>query len=136
MERLLGAGSFGRVYLAHDDQLKRAVAIKVPRASMVSSAQKVDEFLHEARACATLDHANIVPVFDVGSSDTCPCFVVSKFIDGSDLEARLKSAPLALAQSIEIIATVADALHYAHKQGLVHRDIKPSNLLLDKMIAQ
>ena len=132
VERLLGAGSFGRVYLAHDDQLKRAVAIKVPRPSMVSSAQKVDEFLHEARASATLDHPNIVPVFDVGSSDTYPCFVVSKFIDGSDLEARLKSAPLALAQSIEIIATVADALHYAHNQNLVHRDIKPSNLLLDK----
>ena len=132
VDRLLGSGSFGRVYLAHDDQLKRAVAIKVPRPSMVSSAQKVDEFLHEARACATLDHPNIVPVFDVGSSDTYPCFVVSKFIDGSDLEARLKSAPLALAQSIEIIATVADALHYAHNQNLVHRDIKPSNLLLDK----
>ena len=132
VDRLLGSGSFGRVYLAHDDQLKRAVAIKVPRASMVSNAKRIEEFLHEARASATLDHPNIVPVFDVGSSDTYPCFVVSKFIDGSDLETRLKNAPLALAQSIEIIATVADALHYAHMQGLVHRDIKPSNLLLDK----
>jgi serine/threonine protein kinase/formylglycine-generating enzyme required for sulfatase activity len=131
VERLLGAGTSGRVYLAHDDQLQRQVAIKIPRLGEELSEAQVEEFLREARAAATLDHPNIVPVFDIGSSDSCQCFVVSKFIDGSDLEARMKSAPLSLAQSVEFVATVADALHYAHKNGLVHRDIKPSNLLLD-----
>lgn len=76
VERLLGVGSFGRVYLAHDDQLMRAVAIKVPRYNIAQHSEQVEEFLYEARAAAKLDHPNIIPVFDVGSDAGCPCFVV------------------------------------------------------------
>jgi serine/threonine protein kinase/formylglycine-generating enzyme required for sulfatase activity len=133
VEKVLGEGGFGRVYLAHDEQLSRPVAIKVPHARLVSQPGEAAAYLTEARTVANLDHPNIVPVYDVGTTEGCPCFVVSKFIDGTDLASRLKHSRLSLHEAVELVATVAEALHYAHKQGLVHRDIKPGNLLLDKI---
>jgi serine/threonine protein kinase/formylglycine-generating enzyme required for sulfatase activity len=132
VERLLGKGGFGLVYLAYDDQLQRPVAIKVPYPERVAQPEDAEAYLTEARAVAALDHPNIIPVHDVGSTDDCPFFVVSKYIDGMDLAARLKRSRLSLGEAVELAATVADALHQAHKQGLVHRDIKPGNLLLDR----
>ena len=82
-ERLLGEGGFGRVYLARDEQLQRPVAIKVPHAHLVAQAGDAETYLAEARTVASLDHPNIVPVFDVGNTEPFPCYVVSKFIDGS-----------------------------------------------------
>src|SRR5215471_636650 len=131
VERILGKGGFGLVYLAHDEQLQRLVAIKVPHHERVSTPGDAEAYLAEARAVANLDHPNIVPVHDVGSTEQFPCFVVSKFIDGTDLATRLQQSRLSLHEAVELTATVAEALHHAHKQGLVHRDIKPGNLLLD-----
>ncbi len=130
VERLLGAGGFGLVYLAHDDQLQRPVAIKVPHRKLVDRPEAAQAYLTEARTVANLDHPHIVPVHDVGSTEDCPFFVVSKYIDGTDLATRLKQSRLSLHESVELVATVAEALHHAHKQGLVHRDIKPGNILL------
>ncbi len=132
IERVLGQGGFGLVYLARDDQLQRLVAIKVPHAHRVSSSEDAEAYLTEARTVANLDHPHIVPVFDVGSSADCPCYVVSKYIDGTDLAKSLKQSRLSSHEAVELVATVAEALHHAHTQGLVHRDIKPSNILLDK----
>lgn len=132
IEQLLGKGGFGLVYLAHDDQLQRLVAIKVPHPQLVEKATDVEAYLIEARTVANLDHPNIVPVFDVGSTEAFPCFIVSKYIDGTDLATRLKQSRLSVHEAVELVATVGEALHHAHKQGLVHRDIKPSNILLDK----
>jgi serine/threonine protein kinase/formylglycine-generating enzyme required for sulfatase activity len=129
--KVLGEGGFGRVYLAHDEQLSRPVAIKVPHARLVAQPGEAAAYLTEARTVANLDHPNIVPVYDVGSTEQFPCFVVSKYIDGTDLASRLKRSRLLLHEAVDLAATVAEALHYAHKQGLVHRDIKPGNLLLD-----
>src|SRR6516164_6492916 len=131
IERVLGQGGFGIVYLAHDDQLRRPVALKVPHARLVAQAGDAEAYLTEARTVAGLDHPNIVPVYDVGSTEDCPCFVVSKYIDGSNLKAKVHRSRLSLEECAELVATVAEALHYAHKQGLVHRDIKPGSLLLD-----
>jgi serine/threonine protein kinase len=83
IERVLGKGGFGLVYLAHDDQLSRPVAIKVPHRNLVDRLEDAEAYLTEARTVANLDHPHIVPVFDVGSTEQFPFFVVSKYINGA-----------------------------------------------------
>ena len=129
--RRLGQGGFGRVYLAHDDDLDRPVAIKVPNPERITDPEDVEAFLIEAKILAKLDHPNIVPVHDVGRTEDGLCFVVSKLIEGSDLAVRIGQAKPSFRDSAELIAIVAEALHYAHTKGLVHRDIKPANILID-----
>jgi serine/threonine protein kinase len=132
VERILDHGGFGIVYLAHDDQLQRLVAIKVPHAHLVAQTADAEAYLTEARTVANLDHPHIVPVHDVGCTEQFPFYVVSKYIDGTDLAKRLKQSQLSLHDAVELVATVAEALHHAHKQGIIHRDIKPGNILLDQ----
>jgi serine/threonine protein kinase len=129
--RRLGQGGFGRVYLAHDDDLDRPVAIKVPNPERIAHPEDVEAYLNEARILAKLDHPHIVPVHDVGRTENGFCFVVSKLIEGSDLATRIGQARPSWRDSAGLIATIADALHYAHSRGLVHRDIKPANILID-----
>jgi serine/threonine protein kinase len=131
IEKVLGQGGFGLVCLAHDDQLQRLVAIKVPRRKLVDRPEAAEAYLAEARTVANLDHPHIVPVYDVGSTPDFPCFIVSKYIDGTDLATRIRQSRPSIHEAVELVATVAEALHHAHKQGLVHRDIKPGNILLD-----
>jgi hypothetical protein len=92
VERLLGQGSFGLVHLAHDEQLRRLVAIKVPRRQRVSSPENVEAYMAEARILASLGDPHIVPVFDVGSTDDGLCFVLSKYVEGSDLAQTIRRA--------------------------------------------
>jgi len=129
--RLLGQGGLGRVYLAHDDELDRMVAIKVPNPERIAGPEDVETYLAEARALARLDHPQIVPVYDVGRTADGLCYVVSKYIEGSDLADRLRQGRLSFRESAELVAVVAEALHHAHTRDLVHRDIKPANILLD-----
>src|SRR5271157_382861 len=129
--RRLGKGGFGEVFLAFDDDLDRPVAIKIPRSERVSQPEDIEAYLNEARVVASLDHPHIVPVYDVGRTDEGLCFVVSKFIEGNDLAKRIKEARPGVHDSVGLVATVAEALHFAHTRGLVHRDIKPGNILID-----
>src|SRR3954466_11048857 len=109
--RRLGQGGFGRVYLAHDDDLDRPVAIKVPNPERIPRPEDVEAYLNEARILARLDHPNIVPVHDVGRTEDGLCFVVSKLIEGSDLAVRIGEARPSCGDSAELVAAIADALH-------------------------
>jgi len=127
----LGKGGFGEVFLAHDDDLNRPVAIKVPHRERITKPEDVEEYLNEARILASLDHPHIVPVHDVGRTDDGLCFVVSKYVEGSDLATKFKESRPGYRETAGLVATVAEALHYAHTRGLVHRDIKPANILIE-----
>ena len=130
--RQLGKGSFGVVYLAQDSELKREVAIKVPSQQRLELAGGADSFLREARVVAALDHAGIVPVYDVGKLDTGECYVVSKYIPGGDLRKHLRECRPTGVEAARLISAIARSLHQAHRSGLVHRDIKPGNILIDQ----
>jgi serine/threonine protein kinase/formylglycine-generating enzyme required for sulfatase activity len=131
IERLLGEGGFGRVYLARDEQLHRLVAVKVPHPHLIANVQDADGYLVEARTAAGLDHPHIVPVFDVGGTADFPCFIVSKFIEGRTLAGAIRHDRPAPPVAAALVATIAEALQHAHQHGVVHRDIKPGNVLLD-----
>jgi serine/threonine protein kinase/Tol biopolymer transport system component len=129
IERELGAGGMATVYLAHDIKHGRKVAIKVlkPELAAVLGAER---FVVEIKTTAALQHPHILPLFDSGSADGF-LFYVMPFIDGETLRTRLdRETQLGVDEAIRIAHDVADALHYAHTQGVVHRDIKPENILL------
>jgi eukaryotic-like serine/threonine-protein kinase len=127
----IGEGGFGRVYRGFDTWLERPVAIKVPRVDRAVSGPEIDLCRLEARKVARLRHPNIVPVHDVGR-DGDTCFIVSEWIDGTNLEARIAAGRLPLRETLGIMIEVAEALGHAHERGFVHRDIKPANILLDR----
>ncbi len=129
--RLLGEGAFGRVFLARDDELQRDVAIKVPQPGRVARPEDLAQYVAEARTLAQLEHPGIVPVFDVGRTPDGLCYVVSRYVEGANLAARLKGPRLSLGDSLSLTVDVAEALGHAHAKGLVHRDVKPANILLD-----
>lgn len=132
VRKVLGEGSFGYVYLAHDRELDRRVAIKMPRPERLTDPQDVKSFLSEARLVAQLDHPHIVPVYDVDRTPDGLCYVVSKYIEGSSLAQVAAKAPFSPYEAAQLIGSLADAIHYAHTQGIVHRDLKPANVLIDR----
>jgi eukaryotic-like serine/threonine-protein kinase len=128
----IGRGSNGVVYSAHDPVLGREVAIKaVPLSSAGPNREQVEAgFLNEARAAGRLSHPHIVTIFDAGKSGDL-AYIAMERLHGRDLHDVLASGqPMPLRQAASLIARVADAVHYAHKRGLIHRDIKPSNVFL------
>lgn len=127
LDELIAEGGFAQVYRAYDRDLQRTVAIKLPKPSRLEST---DEFQAEARRVARLKHPSIVPVHDVGL-DGEHCFIVSEYVEGGSLADRLVHTRPAKEQVVRWIADIADALEYAHLNGVVHRDIKPANILID-----
>ena len=130
VDRVLGEGAFGRVYLAHDPELDRLVAIKVPRAGVFSSEQDADSFLEEAKHAARLSQPGIVTIHDAGREGRS-CFIVMEYVEGQSLEQTIAASRLSNPQIAELVAAIADALHHAHILGFVHRDLKPSNVIID-----
>ena len=126
----LGQGAFGSVFKARDNELDRVVAIKVPRTGSLGSSGDSDRFLREARSVAQLRHPSIVPVFEIGQDSGVP-YLVSEFVHGITLADLLTSERLSPRAAADLVAELADALDYAHKQGVIHRDVKPSNIMLE-----
>ncbi|MCA8995487.1 MAG: serine/threonine protein kinase, partial [Planctomycetaceae bacterium] len=132
VKRVLGKGGFGTVYHAYDPQLDRDVAVKVPLLSSLDTPELLERFLREARATATLRHANICPVYEIGELDQQP-YIVMAFIQGLPLSAFINpDKPLTERQVAIIIRKVALALETAHRENVIHRDIKPDNIMIDR----
>lgn len=127
--RRLGQGGMGSVYLAHDLDLDRQVALKVPQLSYMDDAL-VERFLREARAIAAFDHPNVCPVHDVGEIDGTP-YLTMAFIEGKPLSDRIRDGkPLPPREVADLVRELAEVLAYVHRQGVVHRDLKPANVML------
>jgi formylglycine-generating enzyme required for sulfatase activity len=131
VQRVLGEGSFGVVYLARDDDLQRDVAIKVPTARLLARPGAIDAYLREARIVASLRHEHIVRVFDFGRTEDGTCYIVSEYVEGGSLAGLLTRRRPTAGEAASLVADVAQALHHAHGHRLVHRDVKPGNLLLN-----
>jgi len=134
IERLLGSGSMGNVYLAHDADLDRPVAVKTLRDLALDAETRevfLSRFQNEARAAARLQHPNIVQIFDVGDDPEVGPYLVFEYVRGRTLKQELRmGGPLPRERLIELAQQVADALATAHAAGVIHRDLKPENLLI------
>jgi Protein kinase domain len=126
----LGAGAFGTVFRAYDPHLDREVALKVPNAGVLDSPKRIERFLREAKAAANLRHPHIVPVYDAGK-DGDRYYIASAFIDGQPLAETIEERGTEFKRAARIVRELADAVAYAHGQGVVHRDIKPANVMID-----
>lgn len=126
----LGRGGMATVYKAYHPVLDRYVAVKVLPRYFTHDATFFERFLQEAQAVARLRHHNIMQVYDFGREGDIP-YLVMEYLPGGTLQDRL-GKPLPLGEALRITRQVADALGYAHKQGIIHRDVKPSNVLLTK----
>src|SRR5262249_13539256 len=129
IEREIGRGGMGEVYLACDTRLDRPVALKRLPANFAGDADRVTRFQREARASSSLNHPNIVTIHEVAESDGQRC-IVSEFVDGKTLRELMRNGRLSLDQVLDIAIQTASALSAAHNAGIVHRDIKPENIMV------
>src|SRR5687767_14555009 len=129
IEREVGAGGMATVYLARDLKHDRKVALKVLRPEL-AAVLGTDRFLSEIQVTANLQHPHLLPLFDSGEADG-QLFYVMPYVEGESLRARLeRERQLPVDEAVRITVSVAGALDYAHRHGVVHRDLKPENILL------
>jgi len=124
-----GVGAFGSVWKAHDKELGRTVAVKVPRRDQLDE-RETQRFLQEARNAAQLKHPNIVSVYEVGCYEE-GVYIVAEYVEGQSLDELLKQQPPTAHQAAELCGVIAEAVHYAHEAGVIHRDLKPANIIVD-----
>jgi tetratricopeptide (TPR) repeat protein len=132
LDRKVGQGGMGEVYLAHQVSLDRRVAVKVLPRSLASQENFIERFQREAKAAANLIHPNVIQIYSIGVEQGTPYFAM-EFVEGEDLSDRLKRVKrLSYEDSVDVVSGVANALACAFEKNIVHRDIKPSNIMLDK----
>lgn len=131
IKKELGRGGMATVYRAFDPMFDREVALKVLPRELLHNSQFQKRFTREAKTIAKLEHAVIVPVYDVGEDDGQPYFVM-RIMSGGSLADTVAKGPLSLEETAAILERIAGGLDYAHKKGVVHRDLKPGNILFDE----
>ncbi|HYT95489.1 MAG TPA: serine/threonine-protein kinase [Gemmataceae bacterium] len=132
IRKRLAQGGMGAVYLAHDTQLDRPVALKVPHFSLEDDPTALERFYREARAAATLDHPNLCPVHDVGEVSGTH-YLTMAYIEGESLAERLDHGPMVSPrESAALVGKIAVAVGDAHAHGVIHRDLKPANIMLNR----
>jgi serine/threonine protein kinase/Tfp pilus assembly protein PilF len=130
VDRLIGVGGMGEVYLAEDATLARKVALKLLPERFSADPERVRRFQREARAASKLNHPNIITIYEVGE-DRSRHFIATEYIEGQTLRDRIASpAPMSVAEVLDIALGVASALATAHEASILHRDIKPENIML------
>ena len=129
IKELLGKGAMGSVYLAHDSQLDRRVAIKIPSFRGGDWEETVHRFFREARAMANVHHPNLCPIYDVGQIDN-RYYMSMAFIERRTLQKCMAEKEFNVRDFLDLIKTIAAALHIAHEAGIVHRDLKPANIMI------
>ena len=130
IERCVGQGGMGEVYLAHDSRLDRKIALKLLLVDFASDENRVLRFEQEARAASSLNHPNVCMIHEIGEMEDGRHYIVMEHIDGVTLRQQLATNPLKLSQALDVATQVAAALAAAHGAGIVHRDIKPENMML------
>jgi serine/threonine protein kinase len=128
----VGRGGYGVVFEAFDPQIKRRIALKVPRPELLVDPNWTERTKREAQLAATLDHPGIVPIYEVGTIGLIP-YIASAYCDGESLAdwlARHPSGQASVAEAVRLVAQLAQALQHAHNRGILHRDLKPANILL------
>jgi len=132
IERELGRGGMGAVYLARDVKLDRPVALKVLPAEYASRGLLRDRFLRETRTAASFSHPNIVPVYAVEEAEDFLAYAMA-FVEGESVADRVRRAgPLSIRETVRLLQDTGYALAYAHGRGVVHRDIKPDNIMIER----
>lgn len=130
LEEKIGEGGMGTVFIAHDSELDRKVAVKLLAAALVNDAEVLERFEREARLTAKLDHPNIVPIYDVGRHEGRP-FIVMKLLQGDSLVGRLRAkGGFTADETLKLMRQLALGLDYIHAQGFIHRDIKAGNIFV------
>jgi len=127
----IGRGGQGVVYRARQKSLNRTVALKVIGLGRWASTPHLKRFRHEAEAAASLEHPQIVPIYEIGERDGS-CYFSMKFVEGGQLDEVLRREPMSTRRAAELLVKIARTVQFAHERGILHRDIKPGNILLDR----
>ena len=127
---LLGEGGMGVVYQAEDTKLDRSVALKFLAPHLVQDPEVRKRFEREAKAAASLDHANVCTVYEIDEAEG-KTFIAMAYVEGESLDQKIAVGPLRLVEALDIARQIATGLEAAHEKGVFHRDIKPENVIVD-----